>query len=460
MNAITGNIKHVVVLMFENRSFDHVFGAFPGANGVLAEDGGLKPECYNLPDPTQSSGGSNQRVVPLEIEPDYDLTYNYNHDFGDGMMPELFGPGTTGWEAGQAINAPPVTHPQTNSGFFYTNGKSRDAMSYYRHGSLKVLHTLASEFVLCDNWFCDVPADTLLNRYFMHTAQTAGVFTDAQWGDIGIDVDTIFNQVTQQGSSWKMYSAWAVKPDGQPVPNPLLDSRFLNRIEHNQNTNLPVTCFAAAAAAGTLPLYSFLMCWAPSGFVDFSMHPDSNIRPGENYLAAVYNCLRNSPSWNDTLLIVTFDENGGMYDHVAPPKATAPYQKVYHYGPSGNPSLYAFDYGLLGPRIPVILISPWLRKGIAKAQYQNTSILRLIQNLIGAAPLTGRDKDAPTLDSLFNEFGLSQPRSDCLLSMPTYPGFPYADGDLSQTLVQPVGTRVAPPRYMAKLERIYGVSLA
>jgi phospholipase C len=463
-------IKHVVVLMFENRSFDHLFGAFPGANGILAENGGVKPEIYNLADPTQPPGPSNQTYVPVPITPDVPLTHDFDHDFATGMMRELFGPTTTGWVNGQPLTAPAVTWPSTNSGFVSTPAYNVDgtgqtpngpqAMSYYPYGSLQVLHPLASEFVLCDNWFCDMPGDTLLNRYFMHTAQTGGVLSDSQAGNITIDVPTIFDQIPGQPPSWKMYAPWAEK-NGETIPNPQIDSRFLQTIQDSSNTNLPITEFVSDMANGTLPLYSFLMCWLPlnvsSQETDTSMHPNSDIRPGENYLAAVYNALRNSPRWNDTLLIVTFDENGGMYDHVVPPMTTAPQPGTLSDPDPYTGETFQFDFTLLGPRIPAILISPWLRSGIAKAQYQNTSILRFIQSMIGAPGLTGRDANAPALDTLLAEFGLSQPRTDCPASFAGYAGFPYADGDLSQTYVVPPGKEMVPPPYMARLAKVYGL---
>jgi phospholipase C len=202
------------------------------------------------------------------------------------------------------------------------------------------------------------------------------------------------------------------------------------------------------------------MCWLPlkvsDKSTDTSMHPNSDIQPGENYLAAVYNALRNSPHWHDTLLIVTFDENGGMYDHVAPPVAVAPNAKV---GSEWDEYLQAnctFDFTRLGPRIPALLISPWLRRGIAKGGYENASILRFIQGLIGAPGLTARDADAPSLETIFAEFRLPQPRTDCPTSIPGYPGFPYADGDLSKTYVVPSDAETAaPPPYMAQLAKTY-----
>ncbi|MBC3910939.1 alkaline phosphatase family protein [Undibacterium umbellatum] len=131
-----------------------------------------------------------------------------------------------------------------------------------------------------------------------------------------------------------------------------------------------------------------------------SMHPCSDIRLGENLIASVYNVLRNSPIWEETLLIVTFDENGGVYDHVLPPAVCAPDS----YGYYSNKKLL-FDYTMLGPRIPALLISPWLEKGVVDStQYRNTSILRFVQDLFAAqnqvaeAPsLTQRDLNANSI---------------------------------------------------------------
>ena len=162
-----------------------------------------------------------------------------------------------------------------------------------------------------------------------------------------------------------------------------------------------------------------------------------------------------SERWNDTLFIVTFDENGGMYDHVVPPMTTAPQPGTLtdqdpYTGETFSPSTLPCSVR----RIPALLISPWLRKGIAKTQLQNTSILRFIQGMIGEAGLTGRDAVAPKLDSALAEFGLSQARTDCPTSIAGYSGFPYADGDLSKTYVVPPGIRKPLP-YAAELARIY-----
>ena len=483
MDGAAANIKHVVVLMFENRSFDHLFGAFPGANGIFEQDGTPKPDVYNLPDPTvPECQATNPRMVPLAITPDAQPTQPwmdvFDHNFGTGMMHELFGPGTHGWLADKGpLGAPAVTWPKTNCGFLQRAAEPNEdpqarpgyaplALSYFQHDSLQVLHKLAAAFVLCDNWYCDIPGDTLLNRYFMHTAQTDGYLDPNQWNGTHTDAESIFERIEHHGAapanSWKIYANWAQKGE-QVFTNDNVDSQYLDAAMQATREDMHSTDeFAADAAAGTLPFYSFLMCWMPhpQGYQvpDTSMHPVSDIRAGENMLAAVYAALRNSPSWDDTLLVVTFDESGGFYDHVPPPEVVAPNDKTatIYDDPSGVTT--TFDFTLLGPRVPTILVSPWLRPGIAQAQYQCTSLLKFLENLSGAPPLTRRDAEAPDLAAIFTEFGLTTPREDCPASFPCYPDFPYADGDLSKRYEPRQGDvkGAASPALLAKLKRIYG----
>jgi phospholipase C len=470
-------IKHVVVLMFENRSFDHLFGAYPGANGLFDQNGKLKPDVYNLSNPTQPTAPGVQRYVPIEITPDVALEHDFDHDFGDGMMQELFGPGTTGFVDGKPVNAPALMSPKTNGGFVSTTAynaaghpkNGQQSMSYYRHGSLQVLHALAAEFVLCDHFFCDAPATTLLNRLFMHSASTDNHLTDKQSG-IDLKVPTIFERIEEKKRTWKMYAPWAIRQDGTVVPNTHMDTVFFHHIKHSAFTNRPITEFASDLLevnqiGGTaLPFYSFLMCWLPFDHIfttatDTSMHPNADIRAGENLLAAVYKALRNSPHWKDTLLIVTFDENGGIYDHVAPrpAKRPDPNAKVAHYTDTYLNAECTFDFGLLGPRVPALLISPWLRKGaIASDPYQNTSILRLIRKLIDAPKLTMRDDTAPCLSKVFDDFGLPQARTDCPTSIEGYANYPYADGDLAKTYRVPLDCAIEAPAYAAQLAKLYG----
>jgi len=198
------HIKRVVVLMFENRSFDHIFGALPGVNGLF-QNGQINPNYYNLPNPLEQQSASNPFVYPIPVDPSQPMAHDFTHDFGDGMMPDLFGPTfiTTGngpsdsgatYSSGYVNGAPtnqvstnpehkaPPTYPEKNSGFYTTYNKCKPqeqaALTYFEDGVLQVLHTLAKNFVVCDNWYCDMPAHTEPNRCFIHCGTT---------GTVGID---------------------------------------------------------------------------------------------------------------------------------------------------------------------------------------------------------------------------------------------------------------------------------
>ena len=521
--AIPGlkNIKRVVVLMFENRSFDHIFGALPGVNGLF-KDGAVNRDYYNLPDPLQPPSPSNPPVYPAPIDPYHPMARDFNHDFGDGMMPDLYGPTFTTnpahaapsnpcatFTSGYANGAPtgqipnPKTYPETNSGFYSTfqgtHGKierqGQASLTYFEDGKLKVLHALAKNFIVCDNWHCDMPGHTLPNRTFIHCGTTGSVQIDDT--DQGQNNSRTIFQVIDRfcalrhippRQGWKMYT-----PASNNGGLGQTDLRFLNFDIQNSAKDhkqvAPITEFADDCKGGTLPLYSFIMCWLPGGtyddWEDTSMHPNSLIQPGENLLAAIYNTLRATDCWQDTLLIVTFDENGGIYDHVFPPQTTPPnsarpvvQQSVT--GCCGTKWILnsVFDFALLGLRVPALLISPWLKPGIDSNQYQNTSVLRfLIDRLndwaepsqVHIDPLTLRDKNAPSLESAFAQFGLDAMRHDCPERIEHYkpsdlPGYPYQEipyGDGKLTVwTPPEGIKSAPPvSYVNELLDIYVASL-
>lgn len=502
------HIKRVVVLMFENRSFDHIFGALPGVNGLL-RDGQINQNYYNLPNPHQPASPTNLPVYPAPVDPSLPMQRDFTHDFGDGMMPDLFGPtfkvqpegappsdwSATYWSgfvngAPKHQVAPTQTHPSTNSGFFTTyqgcEPQGQAALSYFEDGVLRVLHTLARTFVVCDNWYCDMPGHTEPNRCFIHCAQT---------GNVGIDdtdsgqntAPTIFDLIDQlpegvQPRGWKMYAP--VGNNGLPYH---LDTAFLNSKAQSHGGS-PITEFAADCCAGTLPFYSFIMCWLPNAtaWTDTSMHPNSLVQPGENLLAAVYNTLRQSRCWDDTLLVVTFDENGGIYDHMFPPPTNPPdpARPVVTQTVPGSANVCGnrwtlqsdFDFSLLGLRIPALLISPWLAAGVDSHQYQNTSVVRFLVDRLNAmsghsrarvTPLTDRDANAPPLDSAFEQFGRHSMRQDCPVRITPYPtlpstdpstgsnAIPYSDGTL-MGWTAPASTPAAPPvTYIRELLNMY-----
>lgn len=495
------NIKRVVVMMFENRSFDHMLGGLREVNGLLKEDGQANQDYYNLPNPLEPPSHSNPTVYPAPIDPKSPQPHDFTHDFGDGMMPDLFGPVfkasgdvrdanatyQSGYADGKLIglaqDPAPTTYPENNAGFYQTYNncerQGQAALTYFEAGTLKVLHKLAKEFVLCDNWYCDMPGHTLPNRAFIHCATTGEVGIDDPDGGI-VAKESIFERIDSvyPGSpEWKMYA-----PVAKGGTLGQLDTTFLNQNLQDYSGH-PITDFATDCQNGTLPFYSFLMCWLPGGtfteYTDTSMHPPALVQPGENLLAAVYNTLRNSDYWQETLLVVTFDENGGIYDHVFPPSATPPTPGSLAHrteaGCCGNKWKLdsTFDFSLLGPRIPALLISPWLKQGIDKTAYQNTSVTRFLvdalrtHNPTASVPyLTDRDKTAPSLDSAFRQFGLEAMRkcSPWICSYDTLPTIdpstnsdkiPYSDGTLTDW-DPPRGTEACSPvHYTRELLNTY-----
>ena len=461
------NIKHVIVLMFENRSFDHILGAMPGVDGVLDAHGIILPDLYNTMDPTKAPGDNNTKTLPTPIVPflypdpqlvteDQLIPHDFTHEFGDGMLQDIFGPGTTGLIDGLPQNNPAVTYPSTNSGFLSTiaynlspaqpNGKG--AMTYFKWGSMEVFHKLAESFLVCDQWHCDMPGHTAPNRAFMHCATT---------GDIGIDDDdrvgnttmvnrkTIFERIQETKQTWKMY--WPGMNCDTDWLNEQVSSQHYNPNDPTANnvTLVPIQNFFTDLEHDHLPFYSFIMCWNPNSSnrtKDTSMHPASRVEPGETMLACIYNSLRGSKYWKNTLLIVNFDENGGMYDHQSVPNTTPPdcdriatdtgieLPPIFRWQSYKTNRTYSFDFGTLGVRIPVLLISPWLNAGVCSTQYQNTSILRFLQDMLpGANPdnpyfLTQRDLNACSIAPVFcyAQFGRETARTDCPTSIRGYGG--------------------------------------
>ena len=445
-------IKSVLVLMMENRSFDHIFGDMPGVDGLFQPDGQFKPDVFNTMDPeTNPDGDKSLYHWPSPITPLTQgvISHDFNHNFGNGMLSDLYGPSAQGIVGGAPVGAK-QTWPPHNAGFLSTiawnahghppNGPT--SMSYFQWGTLKALHPLAKEFVVCDNWYCDMPGQTWANRVFLHCAQTGGLIED-DGGAPMADLESIYDLLKQHGRTWKMY-AKGTHCDTEYLNATVDSQRWTAASPDAPNVSyVPFSQLKDDIQNGQLPDFGFIMCWDTPQTVegDTSMHPGHPSNPvngGENLIASIYNLLRGSPaSWDQTLFIVTFDENGGMYDHKPPPAAPSPVDPpvvgtFYDNDPPPQGPARQFDFTLLGPRVPALLISPHLAHGIDGTQYQNTSITRFAEELAetstGAQPrsihLTQRDQQAPSLSSAFFQFGLSSPRPDCLTQLEYYDGSP------------------------------------
>ncbi len=393
-------INHVVVLMLENRSFDHMLGLLYVSSGNVSTSGQL---FEGLTGNESNPGTEGTPVAVFTIAPpDANAYFMPGADPGEGYSAtnsQLFGKTT-------APTPPVATNKGFVSDFSYTLGweskegwsildgtTANNIMGIFPPTMLPVLSGLARGFAVCDYWFGSVPTETLPNRAFVNAGTSQGHMDDKT---TKYTCPTIFGLLSQNNVTWSVF--------GYDAP-PLTRLDFPDTTAADDSHFGEFADFQTAAANGTLPSYTFLEpSWDASGN---SQHPNYNVALGEQLIHDVYYALRNGPAWNQTLLIVTYDEHGGCYDHVPPPSgAVAPDNSVGEYG---------FDFTRFGPRVPTVLVSPLIPAGTVfrapagAMPLDHTSILKTIETRWNLPPLTARDAAAVGLGDVLT---LTQPRSD------------------------------------------------
>jgi phospholipase C len=370
-------INHVVVLMLENRSFDHMLGFLRSASYRIdgltgSESNPVDPHIAASPQIKVSPAGGS---IP---SPDP------GHNFADVNV-QLFA---------NPSGPPPVGPPNRGFVFSYaqqphvTPAIAQTIMQCFPPDKLPVLTRLAQEFAVCDRWFSSVPGPTWPNRFFAHCATSKGFLDNGAFHDY--DMSTIFEQLGDKGFSWRIYF------------HDVAQSLALRRLSTaDQVVNFVYYWqFARDAKKGTLPNYSFI---EPRFFTSKAndQHPPHDLALGEALIADVYNVLRSSSAWKETLLLIVYDEHGGTYDHVTPPAAVPP---------DGNTGQFAFDrYGL---RVPAVVVSPFIAKGtiVHDTVFDHASIPATVREVFGIeGALTARDKAATTFAKIA---GLAQARTD------------------------------------------------
>ncbi|MDR3441285.1 alkaline phosphatase family protein [Telmatospirillum sp.] len=373
------DIDHIVVLMLENRSFDCLLGKlYPPSDRFAGLTGAEQnPDPSGVPIPVWNAPGTDDATMSI---PDPDP----GELFTDINM-QLFGTST-----------PPVPTPvPTMSGFvrnYLMQGDGAGAtsradavMHYFTPEQVPVISELARQFAVCDHWYASAPCQTWPNRFFVHTA-TANGYENNSPPHFPYDMETIFNRLDGAGQPWKIYF--------HDIPQSLTLSKLWLLADHFRFYDE----FRHDAKTGELPAYSFI---EPRYFSDVSLpndqHPPHVVTLGEQLTADVYNCLRSGPNWARTLLVITYDEHGGCYDHVPPPPAVPP-------GP--GPTV-PFNFDRYGVRVPAVIVSPFvpagsiLRAPPGSAPYDHTSIIATLRTRFGlGGPLTNRDKGAPDLAAI------------------------------------------------------------
>jgi phospholipase C len=265
-------------------------------------------------------------------------------------------------------------------------------MGWYPRGFLPALHTLAEHGVVFDRWFASMPGPTWMNRLFAHTGTSLGhVAEPGSLFNPNLHIyneRTLYDEMTETGVSWRIYFG--------DVPQSLVLTHQWRHLGNYRRFRH----WEADVAAGTLPTYSFI---EPTYFGPHQndQHPPHDVMRGDALIAQVYNPLQANPAlFERTLLIVLYDEHGGFFDHVVPPKTAPPDEHTQH---------YAFDR--LGFRVPAIFISPWLDPGVVSDVYDHTSLLRMAAGKWpGVKPLGRRAQQAN--DPLTSLTWRQTPRTD------------------------------------------------
>jgi phospholipase C len=396
-------IQHFVVLMLENRAFDHLFGYLNTLDPRIA---GLAGSESNLADPNNPSSAR----VQVSRATSFVMPFDPGHEFHDVQL-QLYGP-----MPNPAPNLPPPanapTSPAAMSGFVFSAAQAADfpgdadlVMQCFQPDQLPVLSTLAQQFAMFNFWYASLPGPTWPNRFFVHAATSGGLTDSPGTAQIMAGFDfkngTIYDRLKSAGKNWRIYN------DGMPQTAGInsLRAEYVNPFTKNFQA---MANFQAQAGAGDLPEFTFIepdYDTANNYTGGNSMHPLNDIRKGEALVKTVYDTLRQSPRWQDTMLIITFDEHGGFYDH-QPPPATVPTGDDTKYANIA----YSFSFAQLGVRVPAIIVSAYTQQGTVigfdpkdpSTIFDHGSVLATVEKRFGLQPLTKRDAAANTLDVALN----------------------------------------------------------
>jgi phospholipase C len=407
-------IKYVVQLMLENRSFDQMLGFLyadsqpPNQSPAGHPYDGLTGQESNV-----DSAGNKMRVFRIDRNhPNAYLMPGCNPKEGfEATNLQLFG-----------VDHPAANAQPTNGGFVISferaiaqdQGRPRpeavpgtkpsDIMGMYDPSMLPVMSALAREFAVCDAWFSSAPTETYPNRAFACTGTSLGHLKD----DFKfLNTPSIFGRLSDAGLDWAAYGYNS---------KPFIRTDYPDTKSADPGKFGIFSDFQQRAKAGTLPAYTFLEpAWGGTGN---SQHPITDVALGEKLILDVYRALQTGAGWNQTLLLITYDEHGGNYDHVAPPHtATAPDQF------RGDVDHLDFDFTRFGVRVPAVLVSPLIERGTvfraSQGVIDHTSVLATLRERWPAIKSLGkRDAAAPSLGDVLT---LKAPRQGDPLANVTAP---------------------------------------
>jgi phospholipase C len=370
-------IRHVVVLMLENRSFDHMLGdldrSIPGLNGIQNAKAYLKtpahqnfidgdPQPFPLSDKPKRGLDAKSLGTPADFDPKHEFPNVKTQLGGDLNQPVMKGFAQDTRDGLAGANLSPDLQRSVID----------QVMAYFPDGSLPALHSLAKQFVVCDRWHASIPGPTWPNRFFAMSGTTKG-YLEMPAGLSSIstlfrsyDMPTIFNRMQDAGRQSRIYyhdislSLLLRQTWGLPDLRHSFDD-FAKDVRQTAPDDFPELVWIE-------PRYFNF----PFGGRPNDQHPPHDIGLGDQLIADVYQALTSNPElWKSTLFVVTYDEHGGFFDHVEPDATVAPDEFVQDFG---------FDFKRLGVRVPTVLASPYLKPGVSHDLCDHSSLLAYLCN--------------------------------------------------------------------------------
>ena len=428
-------INHIVVMVQENRSLDSYLGKLPdywAANGYPTQQfeglpAGASNPAYNgttIPDNTKV----NTFHLATECIDNLSPSWNESHEDWNLQSPTSSTPTLDGFVYNAAKYAIDVNSAGATPAFTDTQGLR--AMGYYDWTDLNYYYFMASNFATSDYWFAPVLDRTQVNRLYLFAATSQGyayppgtTTTD----NAALDAPTIFDSLNNGAVSWKIYATddtcSSVAPDSKARAGAVASAAstgtgfctYLTQFKNYATPNaLPpnvvsVSDFVVDADAGNLPAVSFI---EPGYLSHQDEHPasDTNIQIGAAYVQGLISHVMNGPSWNDTAFILTYDEPGGAYDHIAPQATVSPdgispvdLASTDICAASGDTSNPLCNFEYTGYRVPLIVISPFAKKNyVSHTVADYTAILKFIEARYGLPSLTQRDAAQIDMSEFFD----------------------------------------------------------
>ncbi|GJS96800.1 non-specific phospholipase C1 [Tanacetum coccineum] len=388
----------------ENRSFDHILGWIKKTRPDIDGLTGNEFNYINASDPGSKKAFVSNDAVFVDSDPGHSIQAIYEQIFGSTPL------------NGSYPKVAPMNGFVQQANSMGVDGLDKTVMSGFDPVLLPSYTELVNEFGVFDKWFASVPASTQPNRFYVHSATSHGASSNVKKDLInGFPQKTIFDSLDENGLSFGIYY--------QNIPATLF-FKSLRKLKYVTKFHEYDLMFKYHAKKGKLPNYVVV----EQRYFDVNIfpanddHPSHDVAIGQKFVKEVYETLRASPQWEEMAFLITYDEHGGFYDHVATPLNNVP-------NPDGliGPEPYYFGFDRLGVRVPTLLISPWIEKGTVihepngptpDSQYEHSSIPATVKKLFNLDSdfLTKRDAWAGTFESYFNI--RDTPRDDCPEKLP------------------------------------------